>query len=169
MSPQWDSSKHQCYTAPSNTTSGLMTSMALKRKFGAIADHVKIATIINDLEGPNNQHLLLKVKSNKFTAGSATTSIASTLALKVRTIPQLSALGESRAEYKAYKADGTILQFPQSGFTMEVELNLTSEPTILPTTANMAVHIRLNGGGLKGPRSLLARFQVKPQCSVDYT
>eukprot|EP00971_Amphidinium_carterae_P011750 231384-Amphidinium_carterae.1 len=50
---------------------------------GAIADHVKIATIINHLKGPINQHLMLKVNNTTTFEedGSATTSIASTLEL----------------------------------------------------------------------------------------
>eukprot|EP00971_Amphidinium_carterae_P170933 3387563-Amphidinium_carterae.1 len=57
MSPQWNADKHftkQYYR-------WLEDINRYESENGAIADHVKIATIIHHLKGPINQHLMLRV------------------------------------------------------------------------------------------------------------
>eukprot|EP00971_Amphidinium_carterae_P240321 4771157-Amphidinium_carterae.1 len=57
MSPQWNAEKH--FTKQYNRW--LEDINRYESENGAIADHVKIATIINHLKEPINQHLMLKV------------------------------------------------------------------------------------------------------------
>eukprot|EP00971_Amphidinium_carterae_P094156 1863565-Amphidinium_carterae.5 len=59
MSPQWNADKH--FTNMKQYYRWLEDINRYESENEAIADHVKIATIINHLKGPINQHLMLRV------------------------------------------------------------------------------------------------------------